>query len=314
MAIEDFDDNDDLSLLDRGDNLPEDEVEEDTEEDEVEEDEVEEDNEEDEVEEEDTEEPLPVITKPSKNIKVPKSRLDQVLAQVEEERNRSAWLEEQLATLISSQNKIHTSKEVVEPPKITYDFESAEENYISLVINGEVDKAKKLRAEIDSNRRQELLNLVKTVQEEATTKATQASTEVIESERFTSLINTLRSTYSFLDHETDDYNEEAVDTINTLLAGYVASGKSKTEGLKLAVKKVVPMYVKEETTPSKKSLVEARTKQSTEKAVKAAKSQPPKTVSTKTSTVDITKLDISKMPEKEFDKLTEREKRILRGD
>lgn len=312
MAIENFDDNDDLSLLDRGDTIEdldedlEDEIEEESETDEVEEDEESDD---DEIEEEVEEAPI----KPSKNIKVSKARLDEVIAQREEERARSAWLEEQLAALIANQTKSQVVQEKVKTPEVVYDFDTAEENYISLVINGEIDKAKKLRSEIDSNRKQELLNLVKNVQEEATTKATQVSTQAIEGERFKSLVTTLESKYTFLDYNSDDYNEEAVDTINTLLAGYVASGKTKSEALGLAVKKVVPLYVKE-VTPPKKSLGDTRTKQSAEKAVKAAKAQPPKTVSTKNTTVDLSKLDISKMSEREYDKLTEKEKRILRGD
>jgi len=56
----------------------------------------------------------------------------------------------------------------------------------------------------------------------------------------------MESKHPFLDHKSKSYNEEAVDTVNTLLAGYIAAGKGKVESLQLAISKVVPLYTKKE--------------------------------------------------------------------
>jgi hypothetical protein len=300
MADANFDDEDDLSTLDRGDTFEdEDEIEE---EDEVEDEDSENEAITNEDEEEEDEEPVS-----TKTTKIPKSRLDEVIKQREEAKERNLWLEAQLEQLIANQLKSTTKPDV---PVVTYDFATAEEQYITLIIEGETAKATRLRAEIDTNRRQEMLELVKSIQAESSKEATIVSTKAIENDRFSNLVSTYETSYPFLNSEAKEYNEEAVETVNTLLAGYIASGKPKAEALKLAVSKVAPMYTKVVT----KSLGNQRTVDATKKAAKASNQQPPKNLKTRVVEVDTTKLDITKMSEKDFSKLTSKELRILRGD
>ena len=309
MADQSFDDEDDLSSLDRGDDLTEDELddEEDIEED-SEDEESDEDSSEDSEEETEEEEDTP----PAKNIKVPKSRLDEVLSQREEARDRAAWLEQQLETLIANQSK--AKDEPAPAPKVEYDFATAEETYITLIIEGDITKANKLRREIDSKKQEQLLEIIKASNDKTSKEASSLSIQAIENDRFKNMINTFEDTYPFLNTEHKSYNEEAVETVNTLLAGYVAAGKTKTEALKLAINKVVPMYQKE-AAPVKKSLGNQRNAEAVKKAVKASNSQPIKSsTSTKMATVDTTKLNISKMSEKDFSKLDKKTLSLLRGD
>jgi DNA-binding CsgD family transcriptional regulator len=295
--------------LDRGDDFLEDEededleeIEEDQEDEEVDEEEQEE--EEDEVEEEE------VPTK--KEARIPKSRFDEVIQQREDAKERNLWLEAQLEKLISLSNA-PTAATPAAPQAPTYDFTAAEEQYVSLIIEGEIAKASALRNQIDKERKNELMGLINTIKSTASTEAKAESTAAIEAERFNNYIATVESTYSFLDTNSKDYNEEAVDTVNALLAGYVASGKTKTEGLKLAISKVVPLYkgVEKEI---KVSLGGKRKVEAGKKAAKAASSQPTKVKSASTKSADSETVDISKMSERDFNKLTKKELSILRGD
>lgn len=285
----------------------------------VEEEESEEVEEEEGSEEESEEEPSEEAeTSSKKSIKVPKSRLDEVIAQREEARkriedaeNRSLWLEEQLEKLI---NQSITPKEtkVEKPADPPYDYDTAEEKYIALVIEGEVAKATKLRQEINAARQKETLSLIQQIKESALESSKTESTKAIEDRAFGTLVSNMESKYQFLDSKSESYNEEAVDTVNTLLKGYVASGVSKTEALKKAISKVVPMYVKEPK-PTKPSLGKERTTEAGKKAADAARKQPViKSSSSTTSKPPVT--SVAKLSDKEFSALTDREKRILRGD
>lgn len=288
---------------DRGDNLEDEELEDqDESEDEAEEtdDDESEEADEDEDEEEYEEEA------PQKNTRVPKARLDEVIRQREEARERSEWLETQLEKLISS--KVETPV----APKPAYDFEVAEEEYVALIIQGEVAKASKLRREIDAARKDEFQSLLDQVKDSAKQEAKSESSSAIEQERFETAVVNFENKYKFLNYELPEYNEEAVDTVNTLMSGYVSAGKSKAEALKLAVNKVAPLYSK--VSPEKPTLGNKRKVEAGRKAVKAANSQPSKTKSVSTRQVDAETVDVKKMSEKDFSKLTAKEKSILRGD
>lgn len=249
------------------------------------------------------------INESPKEIKIPKSRLDEVIRQREEAKERSLWLEAQLEKLINNQQR---SPEPTKPAEPSYNFDEAEEKYVNLIIEGETQKASKLRAEIDRARQNELKELIAEITEKATSRAKSESATVLAEEKFQDLVVNFENKYKFLDADADDYNEEAVDTVNTLLAGYVAAGKSKAEGLKLAVNKVAPLYVKAAET--KQSLGNKRKVEAGKKAAQAANSQPLKTKSVSTRQVDKETVNVSKMSEREFNQLTEKEKRILRGD
>lgn len=286
--------------VDRGDLVIEsDEDEED--EDEVNEEDEGQENEVDDEEEEDSSE---------ENVKIPKARLDEVIAQREAQKDRVQWLEDQLETLINQ--KKEPVAQVETPPKEAYNFTEAEEQYANLLIEGETGKAAALRSTIDSARKDEFAEMIKTIKEESVTEATSKSTEAIEQDKFDALIGNFENKHDFLDADSDNYNEDAVETINTLLSGYMASGKSKTEALKLSVKKVVPMY--DTTPPAKKVLGDTRKTKALKKAAKASNSQPAKSSSKGLSDTDPETVDLVNMSERAYNKLTAKEKKILRGD
>jgi len=311
MAIEnDLEDDEIVAPEDRGDDIEEDEELEDQD-DSADDEELEDDDELDSSdEEEDIEETLE--EDPPSKIKIPKSRFDEVIRQREEARDRNAWLEDQLEKLINASLSKTEKNEVVEPTLPSYDFDEAEQKYISAVLEGEVGQATRLRKEIDAARAAEYKQMISTLTKNVTDQAKSESTAVIEAQKFSALIENYENKHKFLDRSSKSYNEEAVDTVNTLLAGYVASGKSKVEGLKLAVEKVAPLY--SSPVDTKPTLGNKRKVEAGKKAVVASKSQPAKTKSSSTRQTDADSVDVKRMSERDFSKLTSKEKSILRGD
>ena len=277
---------------------------------------LEDDDESGDVDEEEDEEELEEVeeTKPQNKIKIPKSRLDEVIRQREEAKERNAWLEEQLEKLINANlNKVEQAK-AEEQKAPVYDFDAAEEKYITLILEGETAQASKLRREIDVAKSAEYKQMIDSL---ADTMSKQVKTEndtVVEEGRFNTLIENFENKYKFLDYEAEEYNEEAVDTVNTLLAGYVAAGKSKSEALRLAVTKVAPLYIKTVDKKQVQSLGNQRKVEAGKKAAKAAKAQPARTKSVSTRQVDSDATDVKRMSDRDFSKLTAKEKSVLRGD
>lgn len=316
MSITNFDDEDDFTNLDRGNDFEESEDEdEEDQEDEDQEDEqevTEEDEEEDEEEvedEEETEEEEPKSKQ--KEIKIPKARLDKALKKIRDQNERTLWLEEQLEKLITSQTRqTQTAPQTTAEP--TYDFDVAEEQYATFLIEGDTVKAARLRKEIDTERQKEIRNLISDIKRSNDDEVTAKVKDAAETEKFNALIKNYENKYPFLDADNDDSNEEAIDTVNALMSGYLAKGNSKSEALKKAIEKVAPMYAKSE--PVKKSLGKERKIEAGKKAAQASKNQPTKTKSSTSTNIDTSKLNIAKMSERDFDKLTPRERKALRGD
>lgn len=315
MSNTDFEDEDDFTTLDRGNDFEgsEDEEENEDQEDENEDEvEQEEDSEDEEEVDEDEEEEIEEEVKPKqKEIKIPKSRLDKALKQRDEQKERTLWLEEQLEKLINSQTR-QTQPSVPTTPEPTYDFDAAEEQYASLLIEGDTVKAARLRREIDSERQKEIRSLISEIKKSNDDEVTAKVKDASETEKFNTLIKSYENKYPFLDADSDDSNEEAIDTVNALMSGYLAKGNSKSEALKKAIEKVAPMYAKAE--PVKKSLGKERKIEAGKKAAQASKSQPSKTKSSTSTTIDTSKLNIAKMTERDFNKLTPKELKALRGD
>jgi hypothetical protein len=274
------------------------------------EEESEEDQEEEPEEDESYEEEEEEIPPPKKEPRIPKSRFDEVNERMKEANERNLWLEEQLETLIKQSAQQQKTAAPKEPEVPEYDYDLAEEKYISLIIEGDITKATKLRNEINTFRQNDLKKLISGIESKAMDGVKSESNQLLEKERFATSISTMESKYPFLNHKDKAYNEEAVETVNTLLAGYIASGKGKVESLQLAIKKVLPLYDKKST---KQTLGEQRKSEAGKKAAAASKQQPAKGKTT-ARTSDTGKVDINRMSERDFKKLTAKEKSILRGD
>lgn len=263
--------------------------------DDLEEEEAPEDEEAPEEEEEDTPEEDPRITR--------------LLEQAEASKERNAWLEDQLTKLID-QGK--TKVTAPEEPKEVYDFSAKEEEYISLIIEGEIAKASKLRSQIDSAKTSELLAAIRGETKASAAESIAEAKSLIEGEKFSKAVEVLEEKYPFFNPDHKSYNAEAVDTANSLMNGFIAKGDSRTEALKKAVARITPFYGT--TIESKKGLGNERTGKAGKIAADAASRQPPKTSGIKTSGASPTAKSLSQYTDKEFAKLTSAELRELRGD
>lgn len=291
-------------LEDRGDNVEDeeegDESEEDADESENDGDESEEDEEADESDVEDDE------VEPKRNIKIPKYRLDQEIEKNKSLKERERWLEAQLEKLLAANQGVKNEVEQ-KATEVAFDFEVAEEQYISLIVEGDVKEAMKLRKQIDAEKTKAIKAELKRSSEETELRV-QAQKE---SEKFETLITNYESKYPFFNQNSKKYNEEAVDTVNTLMAGFIAQGKSKAEALEKAVKKVLPLY-HVESEDSKKSSKD-RVVEQRKKNIKTIKGMPP-AIKGKGAKQTEDFVDPNKMSEKEFAKLDARTKAKLRGD
>lgn len=247
--------------------------------------------------------------------RIPRSRLNEVIAQRDAERaereralERADRLEAMVEKLISS-NATGKDEDVEKAPK--YDFDAAEEKYIDLILEGEVKEALQLRKEINQAKEDEFKNTIESVR-------TSTTDSVLSESKFDAAVEAMEAKYPFLNYDSDDYNEEAVESVNALMSGYMSSGISKVEALNKAVKQMAPIYEKEPEADKEKLGGKPKRKPTPKndrkRNAKAAKAQPSKSPGRKAGTEDLDTIQVSKLSDRDFSKLTDREKRILRGD
>lgn len=241
--------------------------------------------------------------------RIPRSRLNEVIRQREEQKQEVAWLKEQLQLVLAQGGK-KASEEEVQDEAPPFDFDGAEDQYIDLVLDGDKEQARKLRQQIDNERAKALQKEILKVSEKAESVATAKTAEVEAARKFETVLNKAVETYPFLNHKSKAYNEAAVKMANRIMAGYVAEGDSKDEALRKAVKDIVPMYSKTSTKGKE------RAKEARKKATTASKQQPTSAARSAAAKGrrDLSPAKIAKMSEKEFNSLTTREKAALRGD
>lgn len=247
------------------------------------------------------------------NQRVPRSRLNQVIQQREEEKERSAWLEEQLSTLIKQRQEPEVVEEA--PAEVpSYDFDTSEAKYIELVLEGSIDDAGKLRREINQERDKIYDHQLASVKASLSEEVKASSENTRTTAKFEDFLEDTFASKEYLDDTNDAYNEQAVQMANRLMIGYMQEGKDKIEALDQAVKDISPMF-EEKPSLGKKS-PSKRTVSARKKAVSASEAQPPSTENSggKKSARDLDKINISKMSEKAFNSLTKKELATLRGD
>jgi hypothetical protein len=237
------------------------------------------------------------------------SRFAALMEQVEASRERNAWLEDQLSKLIEQGSQ--KAPVIPDVPKVVYDYEAKEEEYINLIVEGEIAKATKLRSQIDATRTQELLAAIRGETDLSANKSIQEAKKLIEDERFSKSVEMLEDKYPFFNPNHKAYNAEAVDTVNSLMSGFIAKGESRSLALKKAVDRIVPFYDAKQADP--KTIGSDRKNTAGKVAASAAKSQPPTTSGIKGGKAPASK-PLSQYTDKEFAALSVAELKALRGD
>lgn len=245
---------------------------------------------------------------------IPRSRLNQVLKQREEERARSAWLEDQLETLIK-QRAEPTVVEPAVPDLPEYNFEESEEKYADLILEGDAKEAGRLRREITEQHNLIRKHEMDVFKAEIAEEAKNTSDQGISNFSFESHRKSLVAENEYLDDASDAYNERAVKMANSLMASYIQEGKDKVEALTLAVADISPLFSKDETGQGKKVTKRSQKRKANKRAVDTMKSQPPTSKGRKgNSRVDLDTLDVGTLTDKKFSSLTAKELSVLRGD
>jgi len=247
------------------------------------------------------------------NQRVPRSRLNQVIQQREEERARAAWLEEQLETLIGQRQTPDAEPEPKDETPL-YDFDDAEERYGNFLLEGDTKQAGAVRKEMNGERDKLYQKQIDDVKAAMKVEASEASKASLEDDKFDTFLNKTFSARAYLDDASDDYNERAVKMANSLMTSYMKDGMTKTKALGQAVEDIAPLFEEKPTLGKKKSTT--RTKNARRKAAKANDQQPPSTSrkSRGKGTRDLEDLRVDKLSEKDFNSLTKKELAILRGD
>jgi hypothetical protein len=235
---------------------------------------------------------------------VPKSRLDEVLA-------KQKALQKQLDELKQANQP--------PPPELpSYDFEAKEREYQDFILDGEPDKAAKLRSEIRNAEREAMSHELRREVEQTVTRnneetALQQAATLLEIE------------YPVFDQNSADYNEDYTQEVIELRDAFMIQGLKAADALAKASNFVIKAHdIASESDDSsalaakqapKKSVDElAKKRAEVAKKLDAAKKQPPELPGEGSSSHGEKALDISSLSEEEFNALPEATLRRLRGD
>lgn len=223
---------------------------------------------------------------------IPKSRFDQVL---EKQKVLQKRLEEALAPKV---------EDVKEAPD--FDFDAKEVEYQTLVMEGETEKATKLRSEIRAAEKQQMMF-------EVQAKMGQTVTQNQEMVDLQTKAAELESLYPELNQANPEFDQDKTNEVLELRDAYMTQGYMGADALDKAVKLIMGAAVASApvANPLEKEIVKKKKIANTNKKVEAAQKQPP-TMKGKNK-VD-QKVDIRNMSVDEFNALPAETLRRMRGD
>ena len=198
---------------------------------------------------------------PRRDAVIPRARFDEVNAKLHAEREEANRLRAELEAL--SQPK------TAQPTEI--DVDTLEDQFFDAIINGEKERAKEIRAQINA---------------EIYTKARAASEEVVSTtltqreiqSSFAKVVEQTVTDYPFLDSNSTDANAEAIGEVVEWRDFYLSKGDTPAAALQKAAAKIAPIYNKTtEPTPdpTPEPLTDKRKQAAIANAAKASAAQPP---------------------------------------
>ena len=238
-----------------------------------------------------------------KRIRIPKARFDEAQAKA---RQREQALIEEINKLKGGQQASATQKAVSEMRK---EIEDLQDKYEDLILDGKKDEARKVRKQVDSMR-DELSEYQTNVKSDAARKA------AVEELTYNAQLASLEAKYPEMNPEHEDFDEDKVTEIASLLDAFVKTGQKRDAALSKTVKYVLgaaPAAAKPDDAADKRA-IDAR-----KKAADAAKRQPASTTgvgvdSDKAGGKGTGDVDVMKLTQKGFAALDEEAKAKLRGD
>lgn len=191
-----------------------------------------------------------------------------------------------------------------------FDFDEAEQKYADALVNGNLDTAKLLRADIRHHERVRMEYL-------ASERAVQSQEKVLMKASIDAAVALVNAEYPVFNPDAPEYDQTVVDEALELYSGFLASGKlSAQEALirsaraTAALHKVSAASLADEEAP--KAPRGGKPAGTLDQKLKVAESQPPRL--SQTGGGHSQSYDLAAMGEREFDKLDETTLRRLRGD
>ncbi len=250
-----------------------------------------------------------VETGKNKDIMIPKGRFDDA---VKKERERAEKADRRAQEL---EEELNASRAVVDTKKLESDIDDLEEQLDKALADNDPAEKKRLRAEIRAK-------TTELADAKAEARSRYSIAVAVEQVRYDNAVAALEAAHPELNPDSDDYDEDVTDSIKELKTAYEATGIASSVALTKAAKLVFASLPKKEADKPKeedKETPEAAAKRKEEaiKTAMAAKGkQPPNSrdVGRSSDKAGRGKLDLSKMSDADFDKLTPAELAEMRGD
>lgn len=258
--------------------------------------------------------------------RIPKSRFDQAVAKARKGEAEAVKRAEEL------QDQLDAQKGAADTDKIEEQIDKLEDDLEGAIKDGNADKKMRLRKEIRK------LN-----QEIAETKAAQhaarATAVAIERITYDGLVKTLEAEHPELNPDDESYDQDVVDELNEYKSAFEAAGHGSTEALRKSLRAIygkAPAKPKadekkdeadeaedkgKEDEANKKAATDAEAKRKEDAVKRGLDTKKQQPADGKKAGIDSDKagkkskvVDVSKMSNKEFDKLDEEELKRARGD
>ena len=197
-----------------------------------------------------------------------------------------------------------------------FDLKAKVKERNSALLEGDEDRAAEIDMEIEEYR-----NV--TIRQQAKQEALADFEGAQQQRELNNIVSQAFGKYTFLNDQSDDYNEEALDEVMMYRNHYMSKGDSITSALSKAIDKVCPGYAGEDagkpagSESSASKMSGGRNPQKVLRNARAAAAQPPQTGKSGVAnreTIDAGKLDLENMSDDDYDNLPEDVKARLRGD
>lgn len=247
--------------------------------------------------------------------RIPKSRFDQAVGKARAAEKAALEKAEKLEAELAA------SKGTVDFAKLEKDIDDLEDKLEDAIKDGNVEAKQRIRREIRQKNGQ-------MAEAKAAAYSQHATAVAVEQIRYDALVERMEAEHPELNPDNEDsFDEGVVAEVMDYKSAFEAKGESSTVALKKALKAVYgnakPAEKKEESAKKEEpaAKAEAKAAERKEEAVKKGLDAKNKQPSNEKAGVDSDKAgksgkstDVTKMSEKDFDKLDEDELKHLRGD
>lgn len=243
---------------------------------------------------------------------IPKARFDEAVGK---ERSRAEAAERKAQEL---EAELNASRTEVDTKKIEGEIIQLEDDLDKALADNDPAEKKRIRAEIRAKTNE-------LAEAKAEQRSKYAIAVAVEQVRYDGVVAALEASHPELNPDSDEYDEELTGNVSELRAAYEAMGMASSAALKKAAALVLAAVPKKDTKKDEKEddgetpeAAAKRKEEAVKKALAARGKQPPNTKDAGKASDRAgksgSKVDITKMSDAEYEKLTDAEKKALRGD